>query len=80
MPAGHVPAAGDNAGSHPCSGSGPELRILEVRERALVVLVGVWAGRTAVGLAQRGMAGSPCFPSVPGASYMAGWGSGSPSP
>lgn len=41
---------------------------LEVGEDVLVVLVGVWAGRAAVRVAQRGMAGSLCFPSAPGAS------------
>lgn len=46
----------------------------------LLVLVGVWAGSAAVGAAQRGMAGSPCFLSAPGASGLAGWGSGSCSP
>lgn len=40
---------------------------LEVGERALVVLVGVWAGS-----AQREKAGSLCFPSSPGASCLPG--------
>lgn len=45
----------------------------------LVVLVGVWAGRAAARVTRRGMAGSPCFPSVPGALCLARWGFGSPS-